>query len=513
VTGVKYLASFFGPLSFALGALAGCEGPSAVERVEQGEHAPSTPGLAGPSRIPCPARHRTTYGEENSSADNSAALQRIQRFIIIVMENHSFDSLYGQFPGADGLLNAECEFSAPPQVDPYGETYVQLPKPPSVGDKVTPFDALPNEPFPIAPLVPPSANIIDLVHRFYTEQAQINAGAMNKFAALSDAGSVTMGFYDTMKLPVPPIALDYTVCDRFFHSAFGGSFLNHMWLIGARSPFFPNPPSSWVESGTVEVTTPFPMVANVFTGEDNVVTPDGYAVNLLHSVNTPHGDGALETLLPSQTYPTIGDRLSAAGVSWAWYSGGWNATLQYYATRDTMPDAGVPAEVSTFQYHHQPFVYFANFADGTAAKREHLKDETDFLEQLRQGTLPAVSFLKPGGLDNEHPGYAPLLIGEEHLADLIRRIMAAPGWADTAIIVTYDENGGFADHVAPPVIDRWGPGTRIPTLIISEHAKKHYVDHTQYETVSILTTLERRFGLEPLTSRDANARDLSNAFE
>jgi phospholipase C len=85
-------------------------------------------------------------------------------------------------------------------------------------------------------------------------------------------------------------------------------------------------------------------------------------------------------------------------------------------------------------------------------------------------------------------------------------------WKDTAVIVTYDENGGFWDHVAPPVVDRWGPGTRVPTLVISPRARRHYVDHESYDTTSILATIERRYGLAPLSPRDAAANDLRHAF-
>src|SRR6266508_902218 len=100
-----------------------------------------------------------------------------------------------------------------------------------------------------------------------------------------------------------------------------------------------------------------------------------------------------------------------------------------------------------------------------------------------------------------------------------RRLRAAvavrngPQWTRTAIIVTYDENGGFWDHVPPPVTDRWRPGTRVPTLIISPFARRGYVDHTFYDTTSILAFLERRWRLEPQTDRDARANDLMNAFD
>ncbi len=89
----------------------------------------------------------------------------------------------------------------------------------------------------------------------------------------------------------------------------------------------------------------------------------------------------------------------------------------------------------------------------------------------------------------------------------------SPYWKDTAIIITYDENGGRWDHVAPPVVDRWGPGTRVPTIIISPYAKKSYVDHTQYDTTSILKFIETRWNLAPLTARDEAADDLRNAFD
>jgi len=195
-----------------------------------------------------------------------------------------------------------------------------------------------------------------------------------------------------------------------------------------------------------------------------------------------------------------GDRLTAANQSWAWYSGGWNDAI-----------AGHPAP--TFQFHHQAFAYYANYADGTQAKADHLKDETDFIAAATAGTLPAVSFVKPLGLNNEHPGYADIITGENHTIDLINAVRNGPNWKDAVIIVTYDENGGFWDHVAPPTIDRWGPGTRTPTIIISPFAKKGFVDKTSYETVSILSFIEKRWSLPPLTDRDRNASPLTNAFD
>ncbi len=180
-------------------------------------------------------------------------------------------------------------------------------------------------------------------------------------------------------------------------------------------------------------------------------------------------------------------------------SGGWNDAM-----------AGKPDPL--FQFHHQPFVFFKNFADGTEAKKTHLKDEKDLYAAIANGTLPAVSFVKPLGPDNEHPGYSALLRGQQHVADIVDHIRASSFWNDTVIIVTYDENGGRWDHVAPPVVDRWGPGTRVPALVISPFARRGFVDHTQYDTTSILKLIEQRYGLMPLSGRDASVASLVSAL-
>jgi len=150
---------------------------------------------------------------------------------------------------------------------------------------------------------------------------------------------------------------------------------------------------------------------------------------------------------------------------------------------------------------------------GTRARAEHLQDLEDLKAAIASGNLPAVAFYKPVGRDNEHPGYTNLSTGDAHVAELVRLVQQSPNWKDTAIIVTADENGGSWDSVPPPKGDRWGPGLRVPTLIVSPYAKHGFVDHTIYDTTSILKTIELRYGLAPLGSRDASVADLGNAFD
>src|SRR5262249_55063921 len=143
-----------------------------------------------------------------------------------------------------------------------------------------------------------------------------------------------------------------------------------------------------------------------------------------------------------------------------------------------------------FQWHHQPLAYYDNFAPWVNGQRNpmsaaHLQDENNFFTDLTSGNLPAVSFIKPLGPDNEHPRYAALLQGHQHAQAIVRALQSNPAWAHTAVIVTYDENGGRWDHVAPPTNNGlWGDGVRVPGIIISPYAKQGFVDHTQHDTLS-----------------------------
>jgi phospholipase C len=428
------------------------------------------------------------------AAAQPSGLDKLNHIIVIYQENRSFDSIYGNFPGANGLANAG---SAVNQVDKTGQPYTTLPaaidsnlKPPGPDPRIP--ANLPVAPYDLSQYIPADQRTGDMVHRYYQEQYQIDGGKMDKYVAWTDAGGLVMGHYDATNMPEGKLARQYTLADNFFHAAFGGSFLNHIWLICACTPTWPNAPSSIVAQ----------VDSNGVMTKDGQVTPDGYAVNTSYSINQPHPKTITDTtkLVPNQTMPNIGDRLSEKGLSWTWYSGGWNDAL-----------AGHPDPL--FQFHHQPFIYFQNYADGTAAKQAHLKDETDFLASLKNGTLPAVSFIKPIGEDNEHPGYASLARGQQHVVNLVSAVQASPYWKDSAIIITYDEHGGAWDHVAPPAGDKWGPGSRVPAIIVSPYAKRGFVDHTQYDTTSILKLIEERWNLQPLGTRDAAVNDLTNAFD
>ncbi|MFM9105857.1 MAG: acid phosphatase [Chloroflexota bacterium] len=420
----------------------------------------------------------------------------IDHVIVIFMENHTFDNLYGFFPGANGL-NAPGAIVT--QTDRDGSVYPVLPpvsaNGPGSGKDARFPDDLDNAPFNIDAWVPLSEICPSPVHRFYQHQLQVNGGRMDRHVAWSDSGALTMGYHQTSQLPLSSWAAEYTLCDNFFTSAWGGSMLNHLWLISAVMPVWPNADSSLVARPV------FDAAGNlVGLDRDGVVSPDGHVINDAEPWFEPHEAGEPDAArVPPQQTPTIGDRLTDAGVSWAWFAGGWDKAA-----------AGQPAP--TFVCHHQPFVYFENYAPG-APGRDHLRDETAFLASLADGALPSVSFIKPLADLDEHAGTSPILASEQHAADLLAAVKASPYWDRCAVILTYDDFGGWYDHVAPYPRDQWGPGGRVPALIVSPHARRGHIEHTPLEHCSILRFIEWRWGLAPLSDRDANAWNLTVAFD
>jgi acid phosphatase len=483
----------------------------------------------------------------NAPAD--ARLDRIKHVVVIYAENHSFDNLYGLFPGANGIAQASAE--AKTQLDhdgtPLKELIVWGP-----GGKPDPkYPRMANGPFRIdAPPVDmgPDKIVPSPIHAYYHHREQINGGKNNMFAAMSQFGGWTMGYYDGSEqgsnFKLWKWAKEYTLADNFFMGAFGGSYLNHQWLICACTPVHPNASAEMLvrldATGKLEKKPGSPS-ANVggvqlFSAGGGQVTPDGFSVNTSQPSYQPSGippaaGGSLDFAdpkgatghgepVPPQTARTIGDTLSAKGVSWVWYAGGWNEALA---------DGRQPADVKRkviytregnspmFQPHHQPFNYYTRFAPGTRDRAEHLKDGDDFLKDIAAGTLPAVSFYKPAGRYTQHPSYTDLKSGDIHMDEVLKRLRAGPQWEDMLIVLTYDENGGYWDHVPPPSGpgwgDRWGPGTRIPTLIVSPYAKRGNIDSTSYDTTSILKFITERFRLEPLSGVRTRTGDLTAALQ
>jgi acid phosphatase len=500
---------------------------------------------------------------DQATATTQGLRANVKNIVVIYAENRSFDNLFGNFTGANGLPAAD---QVTPQTDRDGTVLAKLPQTwggvTAAGQAATvtqaQSDNLPNAPFSIeTAFQPASAQTLslstvtrDLYHRFFEHQMQIDGGKNDQFTAWADSGGLVMGHFDGSSTALYRLAQQYVLADNFYQAAFGGSFLNHQYLICACAPQYPNADTATAHPSITQVNTntdgsytynltttgasPASALSGppVFTASGNIAPKDyfgagdGYrAVNTMQppyqpSANAPStsdtthllADPNAATTLPPQTQKTIGDLLDAKTVTWAWYSGAWNqavtaTTGATYAQPPSNNASNPPPVAPSFQFHHQPFNFYAEF-DPTAHaayRADHLKDYTDLVSQAAAGTLPQVVFYKPEGDLNQHPGYANVSDGDAHIADLVTELQAGKQWANMVIIITYDEFGGQWDHVAPPKGDLIGPGTRIPAIIISPFANKGTVDHTQYDTGSVLRLITRTFSLDPLpglTQRD-----------
>jgi acid phosphatase len=545
--------------------------------------------LAGAALLAAPAAASRGGGHDDGG------LQDIHHFVVIFEENHSFDNLYGGWEGVDGLRDADRAHTR--QVNQLGKRYkcllqndVNLTSPPLSPrcPKTAPASHFRNKPFQIDDYIAPEDTTCpapgvfapngvlkgttglpggctrDLVHRFYQEQYQLNGGRQNRYVTGSDAVGMTMGTYDTRRLPIYEYLHgrghpDYAISDRFFQSAFGGSFLNHQWLVAAATPEFygavtdggTNDLHSQVDTNGMPNDT-YPLYTATGTVKDGALTvPCGSpnsaglacgdsAVNTIQPTYQPYSPGTVEARrLPPQKGATIGDRLSEKSVDWAWYSGGWsnangdvdapgwtNGSGPACSDTETASGAAFPnCPNLLFQYHHQPLNYYKSFAPGTAARKQHLRDEDEF-EALAKDShhhcrIKPVSLIKPIGAENEHPGYASEHTGSDHLVELLRAVQRSDCAKDTMVIVTYDEFGGQWDHVSPPgqgastpgPHDDMGPSTRIPALTLAPGLRRSFtVDHASHDTTSIMATIENRFHLRRVATRDGRVQDLSTVF-
>ncbi len=507
----------------------------------------------------------------------TAALRaEVKNIVVIYAENRAFDNLYGHFPGANGLDAVVDRHGIPTkafhlQLDRDGSVLATLPQTwggvtaAGVTPAVTQAQSagLPNAPFSVESAFTPLSGVTlstftvtrDLYHRFYENQMEIDGGKNDKFAAWADAGGLTMGHYDNSQAALYRLALQYTLADDFFAGVYGGSFLNHQYLICACAPVYPNadaPPTGAHPTIAVldrdaqgnylpQLTTSATSPASALDGPPSYVlsgniTPanyfgDGqfYAVNTMQAPYQPSGNQpvdangndllyanpAANTTLPPQTQTNIGDELTAAHVSWKWYAGSWNAAVADGTQAPGVARAVIYTPSSArgapdYQAHHAPLNYFSEFDPVTHAadRAAHLQDYTDLVADAAAGKLPAVAFYKPQGNLNQHEGYANLDDGDAHIADLVAKLQASPQWRHMVIVITYDEFGGAWDHVAPPHGDLLGPGTRIPAIVISPFSRRHFVDHTQYDTASILRLITRRFDLPALPGLEARDKAL-----
>jgi acid phosphatase len=416
--------------------------------------------------------------------------------------------------------------------------------------------ALPNGPFQITKYVPYfdshlqysqfgqcelfGAYVGDPLHRFYQmwQQTTASKSRLNTWVANTAGddngaappaaihqGAVSMGFYNMAQGDAPifhSLALNYAISDNYHQAVQGGTGANHIALGTGFAASYQDPSGAATPPPAGEIENPNPK-----PGTNNNYTQDGYAGGsysqcadhsqpgvgpifsylntlpykvlnncqpgryyLLNNYNPGYkADGSLETapftVPPQKTdYVTIGNELSAHKISWGYFGEGYNGghpTPDYCGICD-------------------PMQYSSSIMTNPALRADTQHDANQFIADATSGTLPAVSFLKPGD-DDGHPGYSTLAGFENFTARAIAAVQSNPKlWRSTAIFVTFDETGGYYDSGYIQPVSFFGDGPRVPMLVVSPFARRGFVDHTYTDHVSLLKFIDANWRLGPLTS-------------
>ena len=419
---------------------------------------------------------------------------------------------------------------------------------------------LPNGPFQLTgPNLPYDSYTGDTTHRFYQMWQQSdcsihNATEDNPTGCLNDlypfvittyggmtadhGGGTSMAFYNMQDGDAPlfkKLADEYTIADNYHQPAMGGTGIQHVFL-GTGDDIF------WSDSNGKPTVPPTSQIANPNPqpGTNNQYTVDGRfsncsdvfnapgalpIVQYLHTLphpaevnceedhyymlnNTKPGflaNGAIDTKgitagtsIPPSSVRTIGDALNEKGISWAYYGGAYKAAVNL-ANGSTNPADAVGqtyCNICNFES------YASSIMGNPTQRAAHIKDATDFFAAVGDGSLPAVSFIKPDGILDGHPASSKVDLLEGMLQKILDTVDSNPGLkAETAVFITLDEGGGYHDSGFIQPLDFFGDGPRIPLVVVSPYSTGGHVVHSYTDHVSILKFIERNWHLAPLTGR------------
>jgi phospholipase C len=314
---------------------------------------------------------------------------------------------------------------------------------------------------PLSPVPLGGATYLDNSHRGWWRDW--DNGKMDGFA-MSNLSDPLYPYSYVQSSDIQPywtLATQYTLADRMFQSNTGPSLGAHQYMIAGQSAGADEDPD------------------NVLFGCD---APAGTKVAMIG----PNGTD-LPGVFPCFDYMTIADLLNAKGMTWRYYG--------------PEIDSGFSA------FNVVRHIFYA-----TDVKAHLIAPQTQVLTDIGKGQLAQVTWVVPDFAHSDHPG-SDTSEGPDWVASVVNAIGASPFWDSTAIFITWDDYGGWYDHVVPPVIDNMGPGFRVPLIVVSPYAKHGYVSHQVYETASLLTFTEKNFDLPNLGTRDVTANDLLDCFD
>ena len=452
--------------------------------------------------------------------------------------------------GATGLTNCTVDPTEPPSACAEPDS------------RIADFLSLPNTVFPLTgPKLPYDSYTGDMVHRFFHMWQQSDCDARHAkrenpsgcrndlypfvgIARGDDSGSNSMGFYNMQKGDAPllkQLADAYTMSDNFHQSVMGGTAVQHI-MLGTGDSIF------WEQSGTLPTQPPANRIADP---TPKSATDDAYRIDgrftkcgddkepgiaaikdYLRSLpwrpdltasncepgryyminNTRPGflsNGQINTAgitdgtaIPPSSLRTIGDALNEKDIDWAYFGGGYNAAKRFDNGSKDPFDVLIGTGGDWYCDICNPFQYAASIMGDTAQREAHIKDVSDFIDELDHGHLRPVSYVKPDSFDDGYPATSKLDIFEAMTQKILDRLKAHDKlFEETAFIITFDEGGGYWDSGFFQPIDFFGDGPRIPLIVVSPFSKGGRVVHSYTDHASILKFIERNWDLKPLTHR------------
>jgi phospholipase C len=309
----------------------------------------------------------------------------------------------------------------------------------------------------------------DIDHSYQAAVTAIDGGAMDKFDLIA-GGNVKgdlLAYTQYTEEDLPnyfKYARHFVLADAFFSSLKGPSFPNHLYTVGAQSGGAINNPAN--SQGRWGCDSPTNSRVQTLDEDDNV----GH-------------------VYPCFDFDTLADRLEEKGLSWKYYAPGEGQSGYIWSALDAIRHIRL-----------------------TSLWQQHVVPTEQFVQDAQTGNLPAVSWVVTQAAQSEHPP-ASVCAGENWTVEQLNAVMSGPAWKSTVVFLTWDDFGGFYDHVPPPIADNFGFGPRVPLLIISPWARRGHITHTTLEFSSVLKFIEQRFDLDPLTERDTQANDLIDTFD
>ena len=400
----------------------------------------------------------------------------IKHIIVIMQENRSFDNYFGTYPGANGIPRGTCVPFSPDN--------------PSLGC--------------IKPILSTDVISGDLPHGYQSSVIAYDNGKMDGFMLGENENSKTMSVYDNRTIPYYwDLAKHYVLADNFFSSVLSYSLPNHWFAIAGQAPatsmfyFMHRPPNNNIlnkaENASV-ITEGIPNETESFG-----VNPNPTSANMRDEIARVYLEESNLTKTVADLFMNNGVIHNNNSITWKYYD--------HMVPADSYKSAVISGRAFEFwnPFSAKGSTYTPNYSP-------HFVNRAQIFTDLKTGSFPEVSWVIPSFPVSEHAP-ANITTGMNWVKNVLNAIMSSPYWNSTAIILTWDDYGGFYDHVPPPQVDKYGLGFRMPTFIISPYAKPGYIDHTQYQFESMLKFIEWRFNLRPLTQRDLHANNLLNAFD